>query len=262
MATQIVFAGIIIDNIIGHFKLFVQRNLSFFSPGPVIFGPASLGLNPLTADPGLAGDEDYGIAAVPKPGFKQEGGVQNEGFGPARASILVYELSALGEDQGVNDGVEAGQGGVFLVLGGGKNKLRKGFFVNLPLLGEYFLWQPLPQGSAGPGQIAELLGQTVDVDDGTSHLPELAGYEGLAGADTTGQADDRHYRLRGGGFGGAVFTSFIVLHAFYLHSSQLGPQAISTTTGMDKGMARLMRRRIHWARWAALDSGSSKTNSS
>ena len=105
MATQIGFAGIIIDNIIGHFKLFVQKNLSFFSPGPVTFGPASLGLDPLTAGPGPAGDEDYGIATGFKPGLKQERGVQNEGFGPTQASILVYELSALGEDQGVDDGV-------------------------------------------------------------------------------------------------------------------------------------------------------------
>jgi len=151
VATQISFARVITDNIIGHFKLFVKRNLSFFSTGPVTFGPSSLCLDPLTAGPTPAGDEDYGIAAGIKPSLKQERGVQNEGFGPTQASILVYELSALGEDQGVNDGVEAGQGGVFLLLGRGENKLRKGFFVNLPLLGEYFLWQTLAQGSAGLG---------------------------------------------------------------------------------------------------------------
>ena len=90
MATQIDFAGVIIDSIIGHFKLFVQRNLIFFSSGPITFAPASLGLDPSAAGPGLAGDEDYGIAALPKPGLKEQWCVQNEGFRAALESILVY----------------------------------------------------------------------------------------------------------------------------------------------------------------------------
>ena len=98
MATQIGFARIIIDYMIGHFKLFVQRNLFFFSLSPNLLSPAPFVLDTAGSGMGVAGDEDYGFAAVLKSGLEEQWCVQDECFWASLLSILLYYLSALSDD--------------------------------------------------------------------------------------------------------------------------------------------------------------------
>ena len=77
MTAQVSFAGIVLDDIIGHIGLGVQKNLSFFSQLPLLFTPAPLGLNSAAADRRLGLDKDNRVTTAIQTGFKQQGGVQN-----------------------------------------------------------------------------------------------------------------------------------------------------------------------------------------
>ena len=85
----------------------------------------------------------------------------------------------------MDNGIKAGQGAVFFGLWVCEDEFGEGFFVNMTVLGEYGIAEFLPESLVCLGQVPQLFGQAVDVDDGASHLAELVGDEGLARADTS-----------------------------------------------------------------------------